>query len=133
MREAASSTRAESIGSAALWFGVFGGPAAWCLQILIGYNVEEIVCASGSQSQTVLGIGVEVLIVALHIGLTCVTLAAGLVSYRCWRRAGEGDASTGGRARWMAAAGMMVSILFLIIIVSGFVPALFLETCDPPL
>lgn len=130
---AESVTKSETIGSAALWFGILAGPFAWGIQILIGYNLEEIVCSESSSSQDLLGIGVETVILWLHVILLAITIAGVVVSFSCWRRARAGDGSVGGRAAWMAVSGMMVSILFLIVIASGFFPTLFLDTCDAAL
>jgi hypothetical protein len=118
--------------SAALWFGILAGPAAWALQVLIGYGAEEIACSAGSQTSELLGIGIHPWIVATHILLIAVTLVAGVVSSYCWRGT-KPEATTGDRARWMALTGLMVSVLFLIVLAAGFFPSLFLSTCDPSL
>jgi hypothetical protein len=124
-------SRREGRGSAALWFGVFAGPAAWSLQVLIGYNAEEIACSAGSQSEELVGVDIEPLLAVVHIALTAVTLAALIVSIRLLRLHSRGDSTTGGRATWMALAGVMVSVLFLVVLVSGFAPMWFLTTCTP--
>jgi hypothetical protein len=124
-------SKREGRGSAALWFAVFAGPAAWSLQVLIGYNAEEIACSSGSQTEELAGIGIETLITAAHVVLTAITLAALIVSVRYVRSYGRADPTTGARATWMALAGVMVSVLFLVVLVSGFAPMWFLTTCAP--
>ena len=48
-----ASTEAERGGSKLLWFGVLIGPLCWSLQILIGYNLEEIACNPGSSTQKI--------------------------------------------------------------------------------
>jgi hypothetical protein len=121
----------EARGSAALWFGVLAGPAAWSLQVLIGYGAEEIACSSGSQTEELAGIGIETLIVAANAALTAITLVALVVSARRFQIDRRGDPTTGARATWMGLAGVMVSVLFLVVLLSGFVPMLFLTTCTP--
>jgi hypothetical protein len=116
-------------GSAALWFGVLGGPAAWSLQVILGYGAEEIACSPGSRSQELAGIRIESFIFLVGVVLTLVTLAALLVSIRCFSVHRAGDPTTGDRAKWMGIAGIMVSVLFLIAIANGFAPLLFLEEC----
>jgi hypothetical protein len=128
--EATSVSRAEARGSIALWFGILAGPAAWGLQVLLGYGVEEIACSPASQSERLVGISTVTWIVVVHIVLTAVTTAALLVSFVCWRRTAAGDSSPGSRAGWMATAGIMVSALFLVVILSGFMPSIFLGTCE---
>jgi hypothetical protein len=123
-------SRTERRGSWLLWIGVLTGPAAWSLQVLINYNLEEIACGPAAQgSRDIWGIGVETWVLAVDALLAVSTLAAALVSLRCLRSAGA-DASTGGRARWMALVGVMSSVLFLIVIVSGFAPPFFLDVCE---
>jgi hypothetical protein len=130
VQEASSVSRSESLGSLALWFGILGAPTAWGIQILVGYNIDEIVCSPGSQSGELAGVGTETWIVVLHIVLTVMAVAALLVSFACWRRTGVGDSSPAQRARWMALAGLMVSAFFLLIILSGFAPTAFLKSCE---
>jgi hypothetical protein len=124
-------SRAERSGSWRLWVGVLTGPAAWSTQILINYNLEEIACgpASGTTGR-ILGVDVQAWILGVDTFLAVATLVAGWISIVCLRST-EADASTGGRARWMALSGVMVSALFLIIIVAGFAPPLFLNVCEP--
>ena len=128
--EAQRISRMERRGSWLLWIGVLTGPAAWSLQVLINYNLEEIVCGPAAQgSRDIWGIGVETWILAVDAVLAASTLVAALVSLHCLRST-RADASTGGRAHWMALVGVMSSVLFLIVIVSGFAPPFFLEVCE---
>jgi amino acid permease len=128
---AADVSQREARGSAALWFGVLAGPAAWSIQVLIGYSAEEIACSSGSQTDELAGIGIETLIIAVNAALTAITFIALVVSFRRYQHDRRGDPTTGARATWMGLAGVMVSALFLVVLVSGFAPMLFLTTCTP--
>jgi hypothetical protein len=114
-----------------LWVGVLTGPTAWSLQVLINYNLEELACSSGARDVgRIWGIGVSTWILVVDIGLAAATLAGLLLSIRCLRAAGSKDTSTGGRARWMAAVGVMAGVLFLIIIASGLAPPFLLNVCE---
>jgi hypothetical protein len=129
-----ASTEAERGGSKVLWFGVLIGPLCWSLQILIGYNLEEIACNPGSSTQKIAGAEVEPVAIALTLVLGAVTALGTLVSYRCWRRTrSSGDASTGGRSEWMALAGVITSALFLFWIMTALFAPGFLVVCDPSL
>jgi hypothetical protein len=129
-----ASTGAERSGSKLLWFGVLIGPVCWSLQILIGYNLEEIACNPGSSTQKIAGAEIEPLTIALTLVLGAATALGALVSYRCWRRTRRsGDASTGGRAEWMALAGVITSALFLFWIMTALFAPGFLVACDPSL
>jgi hypothetical protein len=127
-------SRAERGGSRLLWFGVLAGPVAWSLQVLIGYNLEEIACNPGSQTQQLAGAGIEPVAVWLTLAMGGLALAGVLVSFNCWRRMrAVHDSTPSGRAEWMAWAGIVTSGLFAFwILVALFMPG-FLEVCDTPL
>jgi hypothetical protein len=122
-------TRAERRGSWRLWAGVLTGPAAWSLQLLINYNLEELACSSASrQSGVLVGLGVETFILLVNVVAAAATVVAGLGALSCLRWKSD-DESTGQRATWMAGAGVMTSILFLIAILTGFAPTFYLSVC----
>jgi hypothetical protein len=117
-------------GLVAQWFGVLGPPAAWSAQFLVSYNLADMVtCSRGG----VRFLAVEDRLkpaIALVTGLSVVVAAvAGIVAYGCWRRLRDADHTPGGRAGWLAIAGIMSSVLFLILIVVGFLPLVFLPSC----
>jgi hypothetical protein len=114
--------------SLSLWFGVLAGPILWFVQLNVNYQWEEFLACSPSATDrgVVLGVGVRTLVVIVNALVAAVTVAA-LVVARGLRRA------DGPIARWMARAGIINSVLFLILIVVGFAPALILETCQTPL
>jgi hypothetical protein len=126
-------TRAETRGSLFLWFGIFAGPLAWTTQVLLAPDLAEVLCypgAEGSGRGEIYGIDIQTFIVMLTALLTLVCLAGLLVSLRCWRlQRAIGDSTTAGRAQWMAQAGILVSALFALATVVGFIPVVFLDTC----
>ncbi|MGH2751681.1 MAG: hypothetical protein ACRDK3_12530 [Actinomycetota bacterium] len=130
-------TESERGGSARLWVGMLTGPGAWSLQILIGYNLEEIACRSGSTQRMIAGAGIETVIVSLTLSLIVLTMGAGVVAYDCLRRirrAADYEADTGkSRALWMARVGIISSGIFAFMLGLGLLPALFFQVCDPPL
>jgi hypothetical protein len=123
-------SRSERQGTWMLWAGALTGPAAWSLQIVINYNLEEIACSAGTQEVGVIwGVGVAAWILIVDAVLVAATLAAGLLALHCLRSI-HPDRSVGGRARWMAVLGVLVSTLFLVIIASGIAPPFFLDVCE---
>lgn len=121
-------SREEGWQSRSLWFGVLTGPFAWAAQIIVLSVVGELNCASAVRDPGVLwGLRLEEAILIANVFLTVLTAAAGLVSYRCLRSSAS---SPSGRAEWMARIGVMSSILFLIFILLGFAPQLFLSACE---
>jgi hypothetical protein len=126
-------SRAEARGSLLLWFGLLAGPVCWSLQMLLAPDLSEVLCypgARGSGLGEVLGIGLEPFLVALTAGLAVVSGLGGLAAWGCHRRiARAGDTTPGRRAAWMARAGLLVSALFTLAIVVGFIPMIFLDSC----
>ena len=124
-------SRAEGRGSALLWFGVLAGPAAWSVEMIVGYGVEEIACSTGSVGQELEGVGVEPIIVALTLFLGAVTAAAGLLAFGCLRRhRAAREAGAGERAEWMAIAGIATSAIFLVMILVNFFSVAILGVCE---
>ncbi len=126
-------SRAEGRGSALLWFGVLAGPAAWSIEIIVGYGVEEIACSAGTVGEEIEGISVEPIIVLLTLFLGAIAAAAGLVAFGCLRRVrASRDAAADGRAEWMAIAGIVTSAIFAILILVNLFSVVFLGVCEVP-
>lgn len=145
--------------SKALWFGVLTGPLLWFAQLNVNYQWEEFLACSPSATHRgdVVGLDVRTWVVIVNLVVMAGTLAALAVSARCWRRTsvvpvgGVSTVSSGScrldqrdtpcppgehrrdTAHWMALAGMANSLLFLLLIVTGFGPAVILKTCQTPL
>jgi hypothetical protein len=117
----------------ALWFGFVGAPAAWSVQTLVNLSLVSHSCyprltpLASPATGGVRGIAFTVSLVAL-----AVCLAAAFVSWRTWWRTreehqrGSGRAQqhqpssalleTGeGRTRFMALAGVLTSVTFLVV------------------
>jgi hypothetical protein len=125
-------TRQESRGALLLWFGVFAGPAAWVLHLMLGYMTEDVIaCTPGSSTQgEILGFGVRPVVIAINVVLISATLLALVVSIAAWRRLrASDDRDREARPAWMALVGIMDSALFALIIAGGFVPPLVLDVC----
>jgi hypothetical protein len=125
-------TRQESWGALALWFGMFAGPAAWVLHLMLGYMTEDLIaCTPGSSTQgEILGLGVRPIVIAMNVILIAVTALALVVSITAWRRLrASDDKDREGRPAWMALVGIMDSALFALIIAGGLVPPLVLDVC----
>ncbi|HEX2241035.1 MAG TPA: hypothetical protein VHJ82_07855 [Actinomycetota bacterium] len=132
MSRAEEISRREGRGSFLLWFGLLGAPLAWVTQLVVNYSLEEwFACSPGAQERgEVAGLGVPTAAVIVSATLTVVAVLAGLVAWRCLRRmTTRSDASVGGRARWMAVAGIMNTILYTIALVASFAPPALLDVC----
>jgi hypothetical protein len=130
-------------GSKSLWFPVLAGPLLWFGQLNINYQWEEIEACSPSNPHhpgLVLGLDVRTWVFLVNATVAVVTLAALATAIRSWRRTSivpAGGVSTTEHRRdvahWLALAGMANSILFLLLIVTGFGPAVILKRCQTPL
>jgi hypothetical protein len=125
-----------------LWFGVLSGPLLWAVQLYVNYQWEEVLACSPSATDrgVVLGIGVRTWVALVNTVASAVILVALAGSVRCYRRTAAVEAG-GIRttehhrevAHWMAFAGIVNSLLFLALIVGGYVPAIVLKPCQTPL
>jgi hypothetical protein len=114
--------RGPSLG--ALWFGLLVPPLAWSAQELVGYGLAARACVSGRRHLLAIapGLGMAELIVsgaALVLAVIAV-ITAGL----SWRRSDPDRSAAvraslgtaGERSRFMAMAGMLLGMLFLLAI-----------------
>jgi hypothetical protein len=114
----------SDVKPAALWFGLFAGPAAFLLNLQISYMLAPASCRMGST-------------IPLHAtNLVClaVAVAGGVVAWRHWRGSGGSwSAEEGGvlsRIRFMAALGAMTSALFALVIFAQWIPTFVLSPCQ---
>jgi hypothetical protein len=127
-------TATETKRSWRLWFAVLGSPLAWFGHLVVNYSLEEWFACSPSAEHQGQILGFPALSVALvfNSAMVVVAAASGLAALSCWRRlrlAGTGDERLD-RARWMAMAAIVEAVLFLPIILLGFVPPLLLHACE---
>ena len=120
------------MSSAALWFGVLGAPAAWTMQLIVNYSLEEWFACAPSTSATgeVLGLRVPAAAIIVSAILSGVAVAAGVVAFSAYRRIRTNGDEVATRQRWMALAGIMNSVLYLIVILASFGPPLLLDVCE---
>jgi hypothetical protein len=110
------------------WFGILGPPAAWATQLLLSDAFAEVGCEAGGFSS------ISLVLVAITLAALAIALAAGIVSFVRFRRAGSSDDEPTRieRMRFMTLLGCMSSGLFVILIVlGGIVPHLVMSTCSP--
>jgi hypothetical protein len=125
-------TQSETKGSIRLWFGILAGPIAWAAQIVVAPDLNEVLCypGAGADRGEVLGIASETFLILFTALLALVTAAGFLSALSCTRKLAQvEDGVAINRARWMARAGMLVSLLFFLGIVANFAPLLILSAC----
>jgi hypothetical protein len=114
----------EGAAPAALWAGVLAGPLATLTQLQVNYALVLWACGTGREW-------------ALHLAALSallVTVAAGLLSWRNWRRAGAGWEDDGAgvvpRSRFMAAVGVLISALIALVVIAQWIPIFVYGPCE---
>jgi hypothetical protein len=122
----------------ALWFGLFGAPVAWSLQLLASYALVAHGCYPDAEPMTMPVVpGLRTLVLGTGAAALAVALLAGGSAWRSWRAtahehegAHEALLEAGqGRTRFMALAGMLLSAVFVLGIIMNVVPLLMLRPC----
>ena len=125
-------TQSETRGSIRLWFGILAGPVAWAAQIVVAPDLNEVLCypGAGAERGQVLGMATDAFLVGFTLFLAIVTAAGFVSALSCSRRlVNFEDGVAGMRAKWMARAGMLVSLLFILGIVVNLVSLVILSAC----
>jgi hypothetical protein len=124
-----------------LFFGVFAGPVAWGLQLVINYALAAYPCfPDGSPRVGVLPgwHAAWAIILALNIIAALLALAGAAISHQNWHAAREehhGPASHAleageGRTRFLALCGMMTGFGFFAAIIFNTISVLMVPQCS---
>lgn len=110
---------------AGLWFSLLAPPLAFLVQLEANYALVSWACARGDRLPLHL----------ITLAALVVAAAAWLVAWREWRavRGPWPDYVTPApspRSRFMAALGMLVSALFIVLLVAQAIPAFVLTPCQ---
>lgn len=129
----------RAVGRLPLWIGFVAGPTIWSLHLLVSEFLVSAACSSGPRGFygfTILGATGWRVVLLLLTGVFALLIAgADLIAVRTWRATRVGTQLTGvaggaaGRSGWMAAAGILLSTLFLIGILLAGVPIFWLSGC----
>jgi hypothetical protein len=121
------------VGLPALWFGLYGGPLAWSVQTLVNLPIAAHGCFPRLEPLSSPATNASrIAVIVVSIAALCVCVAAAVVAYRSWTRTreeqqgGAGSARTRapanalaetgeGRTRFMALAGLLTSLTFLVV------------------
>lgn len=129
----------QTVRPRSLWFGLFGGPAAWSVQLLINYSVTAHFCYPKNipLSEPSFG-GMWMIAAVVNALMLLVTLSAGATAITSWRSARDEMVGSHnalledgtGRIRFMAYAGMLVSGLFLLALIMSAMPLFIVPACS---
>jgi hypothetical protein len=108
----------------ALWCGLLLGPLAALSQLEANYALLLWACGAGREWPLHL----------VSLSAVFITLFAGLLSYRVWKRVGgswddEGP-GTVPRARFMAAVGILISLVMFLVILAQWIPVFIYGSCQ---
>jgi hypothetical protein len=115
------------ISDARLWVGLMAAPLAWATQLVLGYGSEELACSSRAAATTVAGLELDRFVTVVSLAAALVALG-GLVVAVTNAVSARGDAL--GRVSFMAAAGILVSAVFLGAIVLAGSATVVLDPCE---
>ena len=125
-REAAGYSRWPVRGDVAQTIGVVGGPVALLAGLQVKYTIVQMwACESGTAT---------VLVHLTALVALLLAIGAGVAAASQWRPAARGadpgdEGGPVGRIRAMATVGVGVSALSALVIVSQWLPQLFLDPC----
>jgi uncharacterized membrane protein len=118
----------ESPVSPVLWFAVLGAPAAYSVQLGLGYWLAEAACSPTGGEW---GISLSAWAAVVTASAAAVAVAAGLTSVWLFRRHEDRhDPPPAGRVAFLAAVGMTVSVLFLTLILMTGAGVLTFHVCN---
>jgi hypothetical protein len=129
---------AGAVVPGALWFGLFGAPVAWSLQLLSSYALVAHGCYPAAVPRAMpIVAGLRTVVLGGGGVALLIALVAGGIAWRSWgamrgepHGANEGMLKTGeDRTRFMALAGILLSAVFLLGIVMNAIPVVLLRPC----
>ena len=112
---------------AALWAGILAGPIAWLTLLEVNYVLSYVSCES--QQKWFLHAAVAVSL-ALVAGAGYLAWVSGPPEDTQDRTAPVTRSTAEVRARWMALAGLGLSLWFILVILTMEIPILVLRACE---
>jgi hypothetical protein len=128
----------DTVQPSLLWFGIFGAPAAWAVQTIVNYGLVSHYCYPGREPVRVPAFHALRGTGALVSGIVVlVTLLALITATRSWSATRHGHAAEHhellevgeGRARFMAFAGVLLSVVFLFAVLMNALPLVTNTLC----
>lgn len=116
-----------------MWFAVLGASVAWALHLFFAWGLVELACTGGRNE--VLGLSLRGMVAVATVAPLLIALAATAVAWRLRRRIAGAEPTTGAddrrlaRAGFLAAVGLALNLLVVVIIVFGGLALLMLEPC----
>lgn len=106
-----------------LWIAVLGSAVVWFLQLQTSYSLVLYACAAGAMWS----------IHAASVLFLVLAAVPGWIGWQQWSaesaRDGERESAGGGRRRFMALLGLMLTALFVLLIIAQAIPSFFFDPC----
>ncbi len=114
--------------TAALWFGILGGPLAALTAQLLNYMLVPAVCRSHNDP------AVMALLHVVSLVLLAVTLGAAWIAWSALHRQGSNAEQSDagdlvGRGHFMAQVGVGLSLLSALVVIAEWIPVFILHPC----
>ena len=124
----------ETVSERSLWFGTAGAVMAWVLAGLLDVLFAWQACLGGERGSNVFtSTGMEILLGCISFGFLAVGVAAGVVSYKNWRKLSDQpdiiSAEAKPRKQFMALVGVIVSLTLGVGMAWFSVPIYVLNIC----
>jgi hypothetical protein len=104
------------------WIGLLAAPAAWTVQLVVGYGVTLAACDVPRD------ISLVTWQIALTVVLGAVAIAGQVAAYAAWRATRRGGSTAAGRIHFLADAALLSNTLFIVgILLAGITAAHFGE------
>jgi hypothetical protein len=114
----------EHIGLAKLMGGLLLPPFAWLLDLQVSYATVKWACAADARGVLLL----------LPLGSLALIAFSAWLSWSCWtmlrREAGFDGARMQDRSYFLAVAGLTMSAVFALLILTSYAPRYFLSPCE---
>ena len=112
----------SGVGVGELWAGVLVGPTAMLLQLETNYALVLWACRTGHTWP----------LHAVSLFALLATIVAGVLAYGVWFRLNTEEDSGGplARSRFMAAVGILISLLMAAVIVAQWLPIFIHHPCE---
>lgn len=134
------SPHAHRLGYADIIFALFGGVAAWVLQLMVNYGVASHACFPRAGGTRLAGINWAALVSPLVLVNLAALLLGGAAVFVAWRnwRATRNEHHGGrhhlletgeGRSRFLSASGIMMGLFFLLVILANALSLLTVPPC----
>ncbi|HVU12101.1 MAG TPA: hypothetical protein VHD90_12525 [Phototrophicaceae bacterium] len=109
-------------GGRRLAFMFFAPPAAWGLQLLIGYGLVTVACLSGT----------KIAFEGLSLIVALITIVSGVTSFLSWHHRGIAELEVTPNAdEFVAVVGVLLAVIFLVLIVGTALYGAALAACPP--